>query len=432
MRRQLYSEKLPEALRPFWEHRFAVRGRASQIEGALADWTTWIVMGGRGSGKTRLGAEWVRSMVYGDPFYGLAPTGRLALVGETYGDAREVMVEGESGILAVSDGAERPVWTPSRRRLEWSNGAVAHVFSSEDPDALRGPQFSAAWCDELAKWSHMRETWDMLQFGLRLGEHPCQLVTTTPRPVPLLKELVAAEGNLVTHMRTAENKANLAGGFLDRVVKAYRGTRLGRQELDGEIIEERTDALWTRALLEKARCKAPQDLVRIVIAVDPPVTGKASSDACGIIAVGQGADGRAYVLEDATLSAVSPERWSAAVVALYHSYRADRIVVETNQGGDMVESVLRTADPSCAVRQVKATRGKYLRAEPVAHLYERGLVSHCPSLGGDLALLEDEMCDFALDGLSTSRSPDRLDALVWGLTDLMLTRRGGAPRARSL
>lgn len=426
--RRRYSQGLPDALRPYFEQRFAACGRASQIEGALKAWTTWVVMGGRGSGKTRLGAEWVRSIVFGDPFHGVLPVGRIALVGETYGDAREVMVEGESGILAVSAPAERPVWIASRRRLEWANGAVGHVFSSEDPDALRGPQFEAAWCDELAKWANMRETWDMLQFGLRLGENPRQVVTTTPRPVPLLKEILANKANLVTRMKTEENKANLAPGFLERIVQTYSGTRLGRQELDGEIVEERKDALWTRTLLESTRCTTPPPLARIVVAVDPPITGKASSDSCGIIVAGQGADGRAFVLEDATLSAVSPERWSAAVVALYHSYRADRIVVETNQGGDMVESVLRTADPACAVRQVKATRGKYLRAEPVAHLYERGLVSHC----GDLSTLEDEMCDFALDGLSDGRSPDRLDALVWGLTDLMLDPRSGAPRARSL
>ena len=426
--RRRYAQRLPDVFRPYFEHRFAARGRTSQIEGALKAWTTWVVMGGRGSGKTRLGAEWVRSAVFGDPYYGIEPVGRIALVGETYGDAREVMVEGESGILAVSDIAERPVWIPSRRRLEWANGAVAHVFSSEDPDALRGPQFEAAWCDELAKWTNMRETWDMLQFGLRLGENPRQVVTTTPRPVPLLRELLADEANLVTRMATLENRANLAPGFLDRIMRTYGGTRLGRQELDGEIVEERKNALWTRTLLESTRRNAPPPLARVVVAVDPPVTGKATSDACGIIVAGQGEDGRAYVLKDATLSAVSPERWSAAVVALYHRYEADRIVVETNQGGDMVESVLRTADPACAVRQVKATRGKYLRAEPVAHLYERGLVSHC----GDLGRLEDEMCDFALDGLSDGRSPDRLDALVWGLTDLMLYPRSGAPRARSL
>jgi phage terminase large subunit-like protein len=366
-------------------------------------------------------------MALGDWYFNAAPAGKIALVGETYADAREVMVEGQSGLLAVHNAAERPNWISSRRRLEWPNGAVGQVFSSEDPDALRGPQFAAAWCDEVGKWKNAQATWDMLQFGLRLGSFPQQVVTTTPRPIKLLKDLVADPRTQLARMSTDDNRANLADGFFNRIVEIYRGTRLGRQELDGEIIDIRGDALWQVDGLELQRLSEAPPLRRIVIAVDPPVTGKATSDACGIIVAGRCEKGRAYVLDDQTLAAVSPSRWVAMVLQLYEKYDADRVVVETNQGGDMAESVLRHASPHLPIRQVKASRGKYLRAEPVAHLYERGLVSHV----GRLPQLEDEMCDFGLEGLSSGASPDRLDALVWALTDLMLNQ-GGQPRARHL
>lgn len=393
----------------------------------LSNWTNWLLMGGRGAGKTRAGAEWLQAMATGDLFFTDKPVSQLALVGETYADAREVMIEGQSGLLALNPRGSRPLWTSSRRRLEWPNGAVAHVYSSEDPDALRGPQFGAAWCDELAKWSNARETWDMLQFGMRLGTFPRQVVTTTPRPIELLKSLLADERTVLSRMASSENAHNLAFGFLDRIVKVYHGTRLGRQELEGEIIEDRVDALWQRDGIELHRRLACPPLQRVVVAVDPPVTGKVTSDSCGIIVAAMGEDHRAYVLEDQTLAAVSPSRWAAMTLELYHKYSADRVVIETNQGGDMAESVLRNADPALAIRQVKASRGKWLRAEPVAHLYERGLVSHI----GNLSQLEDEMCDFGLEGLSSGRSPDRLDALVWALTDLMLTSTG-EPRARTI
>ncbi len=388
-------------------------------------WTNWLLLGGRGAGKTRAGAEWARGMANGDLFFTKRPVARIALVGETYAAAREVMVEGQSGILSLHHDGNRPTWTSSRRRLEWPNGAIAQVFSSEDLDALRGPQFGAAWCDELCKWSNAQETWDMLQFGLRLGDFPQQVITTTPRPIKLLKEIVADERTSISRMTTDQNRANLSPGYFDRIVNVYRGTRLGRQELDGEIIDDRPDALWQRDALERARARQAPDLSRIVVAIDPPITGNASSDACGIVVAGRGWDNRCYVLEDKTLSAVSPSRWADMALQLYQKYDADRVVIETNQGGDMAESVLRAADPALPVRQVKASRGKWLRAEPVAHLYERGLVSHV----GTLPLLEDEMCDFGLEGLSTGKSPDRLDALVWALTELMLTT-GERPRAR--
>ena len=393
-----------------------------------ADWTTWLLLGGRGSGKTRAGAEYVHALVTGQA-PGRTAAGSVALVAETHADAREVMVEGASGLLSVARD-ERPLWSPSRRRLEWPNGAVGYTFSSEEPDALRGPQFAAAWCDELAKWTHADATWDMLQFALRLGERPCQVVTTTPRNVPLLRRLLGDERTLVSRMRTADNADALAPAFLDAIVSRYRGTRLGRQELDGELLEDRADALWSRARLDELRC-SPVDCDRIVIGVDPPVTAHASSDACGIVVAGRCGD-EAIVLADLTVSGASPAAWAERVARAYETFEADRVVVETNQGGDLVEEVLRTAGQTLPIRQVKATRAKQVRAEPVAALYERGLVRHAGALGA----LEDEMCDFGPLpkggwGLSSGRSPDRLDALVWALTDLMLSR-AVSPRAHIL
>ncbi len=419
------ASAFPDDLKEHFIHRWPIWARGTQLPD-MSNWTIWLLLGGRGAGKTRAGSEWVRAMALGDLFFGSKPVGRIALVGETYNSAREVMIEGPSGLLAVHPKRERPEWVSSRRRLEWPNGVVAHVFSSEDPDALRGPQFGAAWCDELAKWNNAQETWDMLQFGLRLGAFPRQVITTTPRPIKLLKQVVADERTLLTRMSTDENRRNLSPGYFERIVKIYRGTKLGRQELEGEIIEDRVDALWQRDLIEINRCRKRPPLMRIVIAIDPPITGKATSDACGIVVVGKGEDGRAYVLEDHTMSAVSPAKWAQMTLQLYEKYDADRVVIETNQGGDMAESVLRSVDENLPIRQVKATRGKWLRAEPVAHLYERGLVSHV----GTLPELEDEMCDFGLEGLSNGRSPDRLDALVWALTDLMLQNEN-LPRARS-
>lgn len=383
------------------------------------DWTTWLLLGGRGAGKTRAGAEWVSSVARHDG------TARIALIGETLGDARSVMVEGVSGLMSVYAGNARPDFEPSRRLVTWPSGAVAQLFSAEDPDALRGPQFSHAWADELAKWRRGEETWDMLQFGLRLGARPRQVVTTTPRNVRLLKRLIGEAGTVVSRARTEDNASNLAPSFLGAVVGRYRGTRLGRQELDAELLEDRPDALWSRAMLETARVAAAPALTRIVVAVDPPVTSGAKSDACGIVVAGRGADGRAYVLEDATIGAAGPMRWARAAVSAFHRYEADRIVAEVNQGGEMVATVLRQVDACVPVRSVRATRAKWLRAEPVAALYEQGRVSHA----GAWPALEDEMCDFGRDGMSDGRSPDRLDALVWALTDLML-RDQAEPRVR--
>lgn len=384
------------------------------------------MIGGRGSGKTRTGAEWVNALVRGLWPFADRPLRRIALIGETIGDVREVMIDGPSGLRTVARG-DVPVFEASRRRLVWENGAVAQIFSAQEPDSLRGPQFEAAWCDELGKWPNAEEVWDMLQFALRLGEHPRQLVTTTPRAVPLIRRLLDDPGVLVSRMRTDDNEAHLAPGFLDAVRGRYGGTWLGRQELDGELIEERAGALWTRALLDRVRATPPGELQRIVVAVDPPATSRKSSDACGIVVAGADADGTGWVLADATLQQARPEQWAAKAVALYHAYEADRIVAEVNQGGDMVASVIRAVDGAVAVTAVHARRGKYLRAEPVAALYEQGRVRHAAALPE----LEDEMCAFTSAGLEGGRSPDRLDALVWALSDLMLAR-DAKPRIRKL
>ncbi|MGB3500323.1 MAG: terminase family protein [Mesorhizobium sp.] len=387
----------------------------------------WLVMGGRGAGKTRLGAEWVNALVRGLPPFAHTKYGALALVGETFNDVREVMVEGPSGIMATARGA-RPRFEASRRRLVWEEtGAVAHLFSAEDPDSLRGPQFDAAWCDEIAKWRSLQGTFDVLQFGLRLGARPLQLWTTTPRPLPLIKRLMADERVFVTIMPTMENAANLAPGFIGAIEARYGGSQLARQELEGALVEDREDALWTRERIEQALGQEVGDLRRIVVAVDPPAGSGARSDACGIVAAGVDGQGRGVVLADATMNRATPGDWAARAIALYHSLGANFIVAEVNQGGEMVSSVLRSVDASVPVKPVRASVGKRARAEPVALFYEQGRVRH----DRRFPELEDEMCDFGRDGLSGGRSPDRLDAMVWALTELMLGNRA-EPRVRGL
>ena len=307
------------------------------------------------------------------------PHGLIALVGETLGDVREVMIEGPSGILAISR-RDRPRFEPSRRRLVWDSGAVAQIFSSEDPESLRGPQFEAAWCDELAKWKNAEACFDMLQFGLRLGNRPRQLITTTPRPTRLVKRLYANPVLTLTHMRTDENAGNLASGFMDAIRARYAGSRLGRQELDGELIEDRDDALWSRGMIESVMTLKPAELRRIVVAVDPPASSLKTSDACGIVAAGLDHEGRAIVLADATIRAAKPQEWANVAVGLFHRLEADCLVVETNQGGEMVGAVIATVDPDVPVKPVRARRGKWLRAEPVAALYQQGKVRHASAL----------------------------------------------------
>ncbi len=366
-------------------------------------------------------------MVAGNPGAQEPGVGRIALVGETLADVRDVMIGGPSGLLAVSPPGERPRWQPSLRRLEWPSGAVAHAFSAEDPDSLRGPQFEAAWADELGKWRYAQETWDMLQFGLRLGPRPRQVVTTTPRPIPLIRALMVDPSVKLTRAGTAANARNLAPSFLAQVSARYGGTALGRQELDGELIEDRADALWKREAIEAARVAAAPALLRIVVAVDPPASAGRRASACGIIAAGIDAGGMGYVLADETVSGAEPEAWAARAVALYRALKADALVAEVNQGGDMVAAVVRLVDPTVPVTAVVATRGKHARAEPVSALYRQGRVRHA----GAYPALEDEMCDFSPAGLSGGRSPDRLDALVWALTHLVLETRA-EPRVRAL
>jgi phage terminase large subunit-like protein len=415
------SEQEVEYLDKLWRSE-AREGDQKPPEG---DWLTWLMLGGRGAGKTRAGAEFVRGLAMGIEPFAKEKTGPIALVGETYADVREVMIEGVSGILEAHPSFERPVWTPSRRRLVWESGVVAQAFSSEDPEALRGPQFAAAWSDELAKWKHAEETWDMLQFGLRLGARPRQMVTTTPKPIPLLRRLINDPTTVVTHATTAMNEKNLAAGFLARVVARYQGTRLGRQELEGLLIEDRADALFRRDDIERGRAEAPPPLGRIVVAVDPPASSR--SGCCGIVAAGVAEDGTGYVVADRTVAEVRPDAWAARALATYRVLAADALVAEINQGGDMVEAVLNEVDASVPVTKVRATRGKWLRAEPVAALYAQGRVRHA----GTFPELEDELCDFGPDGLSSGRSPDRLDALVWAITALMLNE-AGEPRVRGM
>jgi phage terminase large subunit-like protein len=390
------------------------------------DWTVYLLLGGRGAGKTRAGAEWVLQFMRDNP----GPK-RIALVSETYADGREVMIDGDSGLARLGEPRDLPDYEASRRRLVWPNGSLAYVFSSEDPDGLRGHQFHAAWGDELAKWKHAEETWSNLQLALRLGRRPRQVVTTTPRPTALLKRLIRAPGTFNAHATTYANAKNLSRAFLDEIAAVYEGTSLGRQELHGELVEDVVGALWTRAMIETSRISAPQGfhsaLDRVVVAVDPPATSGEGADECGIIVAGalSTADGAtAYVIADRSASGLSPREWAARAVAAYHEFDADRIVVETNQGGDMVREVIRGVDPTVAVRDVRASRGKRVRAEPVAALYEQGRVRHL----GAFPALEDQMASFTGAG---GKSPDRLDALVWAITDLLL-RRETAPRVNRI
>ncbi|MFP5075740.1 DNA-packaging protein [Rhizobium sp. YIM 134829] len=387
------------------------------------DWRVFLMMGGRGSGKTRAGAEWVQTLAAGPQ---ARPGLRIALVAETLGDAREVMIDGVSGIGQIAPPGRRPKFEASRKRLVWPNGTVAQIFSSEDPESLRGPQFDYAWCDELGKWKHAQATYDMLQFGLRLGAAPQVLVTTTPRPTPLIMALVADPGTEVRRIRTQDNAANLAPGFLTAITARYGGSRLGRQELEGELIADREDALWARSLIASATRRKSGPLGRIVVAVDPPAAS-GSESCCGIVVAGLDEAGRGVVLADCSVEGLSPAGWAGAVVRAFHRYDADRVVAEVNQGGEMVAAVLNGIEAGLPLRMVRATRGKWSRAEPVAALYEQGRVLHA----GSFPALEDQMCDFGPEGLSSGRSPDRLDALVWALTALLLDR-SGEPRLRSV
>lgn len=346
---------------------------------------------------------------------------RVALVAETAADARDVMVEGDSGVLGVHPKDFRPIYEPSKRRLTWPNGAVASLFNATEPDQLRGPQHDLAWCDELAKWRYAQETWDMLQFGLRLGEDPRQLITTTPRPIVLLRNIMQDKRTVVTRGSTYENASNLAKPFLDNIKAKYEGTRLGRQELDAEVLDDVPGSLWTREMLDRSRkgkAATLPDMQRIVVAIDP--AGKSQETAIsdgtaetGIVVCGIGVDGRGYLIDDLSCS-LSPMGWARRALSGYDLHNADAFVVETNQGGDMVKQTIHSVRPGVPVIEVHASRGKVTRAEPIAALYEQGRISHV----GAFPTLEDQMVLFTPLGIAGETTGDRVDALVWGFTQL--------------
>ncbi len=383
------------------------------------DWRSWVILGGRGAGKTRAGSEWVRAQVEGPMPLDAGRAKRVALVGETYDQVRDVMVFGDSGIMACSPLDRAPTFEASRRRLVWPNGAVASMYSANDPEALRGPQFDAAWVDELAKWPNAQDTWDMLQFALRLGDDPRVCVTTTPRNVDVLKRLLKSPSTVQTHAKTEANRANLAASFLEEVRARYEGTRLGQQELDGVMLSDAEGAMWTSEGLETCRVKDIPDLNRIVVAIDPSVT--AGGDACGIVVAGAVFDGppqdwTAYVLADCTLDKGSTLDWAKAAIDAMVQFGADCLVAEVNQGGDLVENVLRSVDQFVPFKAVHASRGKVTRAEPISSIYQQGRVKHV----GVFRELENQMVQMTNQGFQGTGSPDRVDALVWALSELMV------------
>lgn len=459
-------------------HKWSFWARPNQIA-PEGEWTFWTLLAGRGFGKTRTGAEWVNERVQ----QGKAK--RIALVAPTAADVRKVMVEGESGILAISPPWNRPLFEPSKLQLTWPNGAIAQLFSAEEPERLRGPQCDTFWADELAAWKKLQETWDMLQFGFRLGDDPRGCITTTPKPLPIVKQLVQDAKDRPENLRgknwtgqtvlvkgsTYENRANLAKKYFENVVKQYEGTRLGRQELNADILEDMPGALWKRSDIDVVRISAPallpiwkdasevpgdemvlekistltsiavsimscvpEDLSRVIVAVDPNVSNNEGSDEIGIVVSGKGLSGRAYVLADCSMKG-TPNEWATTAIIAHDIFKADRIIGEANQGGNMVEYVLQTAarglkdsghrpTDNIGVTLVHATRGKVTRAEPSAALYEQNRVSHV----GQHTVLEDQMCLFTsdFDRKAMGYSPDRVDALVWALTHLFNESQDGA------
>lgn len=366
------------------------------------DWTYWLILAGRGFGKTRTGAEWVRQE---------ARTSRYVnLIGATADDARDIMIEGESGILAVCPKHERPEYKPSQRKLIWPNGAQSLIFTADEPERLRGKQHERIWADEVAAWRYP-ESWDQAKFGLRLGQRPRACLTTTPKPSKLIKLIINDPATHVTRGSTYDNRDNLAPSFFSEIVKTYEGTRLGRQELNAEILDDNPGSLWTRKQLDDLRVQIAPAMKRVVVAIDPAVTSREDSDETGIVIVGKGVDDQFYVLRDLSLIA-SPDGWARQAVIGYHDFKADRIIAETNNGGDLVEAVIRQVDRNCSYKKVTASRGKIIRAEPVAALYEQGRVHHV----GGFDRLEDQMCEY--NPLESGYSPDRMDALVWAITEL--------------
>jgi phage terminase large subunit-like protein len=399
--------QLAEALESDW----SLHARPNQLP-PPGLWTVWLLLAGRGFGKTRAGAEFVRTEVEA------GRARRVALVTATAADGRDVVVEGESGLLAISSPWCRPNYEPSKRRLTWPNGAVATLYSAEEADRLRGPQHDLAWADELAAWADP-DAWDMLMFGLRLGKHPRAVVTTTPRPIKIVRDLLAREGQdvVVSRGTSYENRDNLAPAFFAEIVRRYEGTRIGRQELNAELLDDVPGALWQREWIDQTRTAEAPELTRIVVAIDPAVTSGEDADETGLIVVGVDREQHGHVLADLS-GRYAPHEWAQRAIAAYHQHKADCIVAEVNQGGEMVEAVLRQVDPNVAFCSVHASRGKVTRAEPAAALYEQQRVHHV----GNFSTLEDQMCAFTndFDRKRAGYSPDRVDALTWGLTMLII------------
>jgi len=394
--------------------------RANQIAPTNPFWHIWLVLAGRGFGKTRVGAEWIREQVEG------GFKGRIHLIGPTAADVRDVMVEGESGILTISPPWNKPKYEPTKRRLTWPNGAIATTFSAEQPDRLRGPQCGLIWADEVAAWQYQQEAWDMAMFGFRKG-NPKAVVTTTPKPTPMIKDMMTTKGVVITKGNSYENRDNLAEVFFDTVIKRYEGTRLGQQEIHAEILEDTPGALWTYDIISENRCTYEDfkkiDLVKVAVAIDPAVTSTTSSNETGIVAGGIDKDGEGYILADRT-GKYTPIGWAKKAIELFAHVKGDRILAEVNNGGGMVETTLRSVQPNIPYAKVHASRGKRTRAEPISALYEQGLVHHVGVFPG----LEDQMTVW--DATDGSDSPDRVDALVWLLTYLMLNRHPGKATSR--
>jgi phage terminase large subunit-like protein len=407
------STKQVEGLRWDWSY----WGRPSQLEPPDSEWIYWLMMAGRGSGKTRAGAEWVRKMKDTCPL--------IALVGNTWDDVRDVMIEGPAGIMAVAPPGDTPRFEPGNRRLIWNNGATALMYTAQRPDKLRGPQHHAAWCDELAAWQYPEETWSNLQFGMRLGRNPRTVATTTPRPIKLVRDMMKDPLTRVSRTSSYANRAHLAPSYIHKIIQRYEGTRLGRQEIYAELLDDVPGALWSQKLIDDTRLpfgdKVP-DLIRVVVAIDPGMSASEDADETGIILAGKDARQHAYILGDYS-GHYLPAEWAKRAIDAYRNPErpADRVVAEKNNGGDMVEHTLRMVDPGVPYKAVNASRGKVIRAEPVSALYEKGRVHHV----GAFPTLEDQQCSFTQDwDRARDGSPDRVDALVWAITELLVENVG--------
>ena len=398
--KQVQNLTKEQAIKKLFDWRSELNARPNQVA-PDGNWTTWLILAGRGFGKTRTGAEWVRERVES----GLSK--RIALIGKTPADVRDVMIEGESGLLNISPPYNMPTYEPSKRRLTWDNGAIAQTFSSYEPDQLRGSQFDTAWADEMASWEYPEETWDNLMFALRLGEKPQVCVTTTPRPLQLLINLRDAKTTVLTKGSSYENKKNLSDNFFEAILSKYKNTRLGMQEIYAEILEESDNAMWKREWLDEGRLQEiPEELERVVVAIDPAVTSKKTSDETGIIVAGKDSEGKFYVLNDSS-ARYTPSAWSEKAIMLYNQYECDKIIAEVNNGGQLVEHTLRTQSENVPYKSVHASRGKRTRAEPIASLYEQGKVHHV----GNLERLENQLCNWEAN--SGDPSPDRLPSIRW-------------------